>query len=313
MATKDIGSLRTRLSWEDEGASRSLEGFRRDLKGLRSEMNLARSGGQEYTKSLKGMREQSDILTRRLKTQEERVRELKRRYDESVRTKGEDANQTRDLAAQYNNATAEMNRTEKQLERLNAEIKRQESPWTKLGTQLDKTGEKMQKVGKSMTDFGKSYSMRVTAPIVAGGVAVFKASMDYESAFAGVRKTVDATEEEFQALSTGIREMTKVLPASATEIAAVGEAAGQLGIETENILGFTRTMIDLGEATNMTAETAATQFARFANIVGMSQKDFDRLGSVVVELGNNYTTKKLKLLTWLCAWLVPVRKSDNRS
>src|SRR5690625_2583176 len=140
-------------------------------------MNLARSGGREYTKSLKGMREQSDILTRLLKTQEERVRELKHRYDESVRTKGEDANQTRDLAAQYNNATAEMNRTENQLERLNAEIKRQESPWTKLGTQLDKTGEKMQKVGKSMTDFGKSYSLRVTELIVARGVAVIKASM----------------------------------------------------------------------------------------------------------------------------------------
>ena len=296
MATKDIGNLRTRLSWEDEGASRSLEGFRRDLKGLRSELNLVNSHGKKYTSSLKGMREQSDILTRRLQTQQERVRELKRRYDESVRVKGEDAKQTKDLAAQYNNATAEMNRTEQQLERLNAEIKRMESPWTQLGEHMTNTGEKMQEFGRMATDFGRSYSMRVTAPIVAGGVAVFKASMDYESAFAGVRKTVDATEEEFQALSQGIREMTKILPASAVEIASVGEAAGQLGIETENILSFTRTMIDLGEATNMTAETAATQFARFANIVGMSQKDFDRLGSVVVELGNNLATTEAEIV-----------------
>src|SRR5690606_31115820 len=136
-------------------------------------------------------------------------------------------------------------------------------------------------------DFGKNYTMKVTAPIVAGGTAAFKAAMDYESAFAGVRKTVDATEEELAQLSKGIREMAKELPASATEIAAVAEAAGQLGIETENILEFTRTMIDLGEATNLTAEQAATQFARFANIVGMSQKDFDRLGSTVVALGKN--------------------------
>jgi TP901 family phage tail tape measure protein len=297
MATKDIGSLRTRLSFEDEGNKQGLEGLRRDLKGLRSEMNLARSGGREYSNSLKGMREQSDILSRTLKTQQDRVRELKHRYDESVKAKGEDANQTRDLASQYNNAAAQMNRTEEQLKRLNDEIKRQESPWTKLGDSMANAGDKMQKFGKGMTDFGKSYSMRVTAPIVASGVAVFKASMDYESAFAGVRKTVDATEEEFQMLSDGIREMTKALPASAVEIASVGEAAGQLGIETENILSFTRTMIDLGEATNMTSETAATEFARFANIVGMSQKDFDRLGSVVVDLGNNLATTEAEIVS----------------
>ena len=240
MATKDIGNLRTRLSWEDDGANRSLEGFRRDLKGLRSEMNLARSKGREYTQSLKGMREQSDVLSRRLKTQQERVRELKKRYDESVKAKGEDANQTKELASQYNNATAEMNRTEAQLQRLNEEIRRQESPWTKIGERMTSTGKKMEEFGRSMTDFGKSYSIRVTAPIVAGATAVFKASMDYESAFAGVRKTVDATEEEFAQLSAGIREMTKVLPASATEIAGVAESAGQLGIQTENILGFTK-------------------------------------------------------------------------
>lgn len=297
MATKDIGNLRTRLSWEDEGANRSLEGFRRDLKGLRSEMNLAKSHGKDYTKSLKGMREQSDILSRRLKTQQERVKELKKRYDESVKAKGEDANQTKDLAAQYNNATAEMNRTEAQLKKLNDEIKRKESTWTQLGEKMTNTGKKMQEFGRGMTDFGKSYTMKVTTPIVAGGTAMFKAAMDYESAFAGVRKTVDATEEEFAALSTGIREMTKVLPASAVEIAGVAEAAGQLGIQNEHILSFTRTMIDLGEATNLSAEQAATEFARFANIVGMSQKDFDRLGSTVVDLGNNLATTESEIVS----------------
>lgn len=90
--------------------------------------------------------------------------------------------------------------------------------------------------------------------------------------------------------------MAKEIPASAIAIAEVAEAAGQLGIETDNILDFTRVMIDLGEATNLTAEEAVTSFARFANIVGMSQKDFDRLGSVVVELGNNLATTEAEIV-----------------
>lgn len=296
MASRDIGQLRTRLSWEDEGANKSLEGFRRDLKGLRSEMTLARSKGREYTQSMKGMREQSDILSRRLKTQQERVRELKRRYDESVKAKGEDAKQTKDLAAQYNNATADMNRTEEQLKRLNEEIRRQSSPWTKLGEGMTKTGEKMQEIGRGMTDFGKNYSMKVTAPIVAGGTAIFKASMDFESAFAGVRKTVDATEEEFAVLRQGIRDMAKELPASANEIANVAEVAGQLGIKQKDIMKFTRTMVDLGVATNMSSEEAATALARLANITQMPMENIDRLGATVVDLGNNLATTESEIV-----------------
>ncbi|RHW37325.1 phage tail tape measure protein [Neobacillus notoginsengisoli] len=171
---------------------------------------------------------------------------------------------------------------------------------TKLKEQEDvlaNTSKKLKETGDKMKDVGKDLSMKVTAPIVAMGGLAANSAIEFESAFAGVRKTVDATEEEFAQLSDGIRDMSKNLPASAGEIAAVAEAAGQLGIQKENILGFTRTMIDLGESTNMSADTAATEFARFANIVNMSQKDFDKLGSVVVDLGNNLATTEGEIVS----------------
>lgn len=151
-------------------------------------------------------------------------------------------------------------------------------------TQLDG----FQKANKETFDSFKKVGAVVTGAGVAIAVGLggaVKVAASFESAFAGVRKTVDASEAEFQALKQGIRDMTKVLPASAEEIAGVAEAAGQLGIKKKNILEFTRTMIDLGEATNLTAEEAATSFARFANITKMPQDAFDKLGSVVVDLG----------------------------
>jgi TP901 family phage tail tape measure protein len=107
---------------------------------------------------------------------------------------------------------------------------------------------------------------------------------------------VEATEAEFGVLQKGIRDMAMELPASATEIAGVAEAAGQLGIANENILGFTRTMIDLGEATNLTAQDAATQLARLANITQMPQSQFDRLGSSIVAVGNNFATTEAEIV-----------------
>ena len=131
--------------------------------------------------------------------------------------------------------------------------------------------------------------------LVGLGAAAIKAGVEYESAFAGVKKTVDATQEQLDALDKGIRDMARTMPTSAVEIAGVAEAAGQLGIQTDNILSFTKVMTQLGDATNLTADEAATTLARFANITGMSQKDFDRLGATIVDLGNNYATTEAEI------------------
>lgn len=175
------------------------------------------------------------------------------------------------------------------------DMSKYEENFKKAEKQMNDFSKKLESVGKNIEKAGEKLSKYVTAPIVAMGTLSTKAAIDFESAFAGVRKTVDATEEEFAALEKGIRDMSKEIPASATAIAGVAEAAGQLGIETENILEFTRVMIDLGEATNLSAEEAATTLARFANITQMSQKDFDRLGSTIVELGNNLATTEAEI------------------
>lgn len=197
---------------------------------------------------------------------------------------------------QYRAFQREVAKTEQELKKLETQLKGMEPAVKSLGERMQEAGKKMKKAGEDMTDAGKKLSVGVTAPLVGIGTLATKSAVDFESAFAGVRKTVDATEEEFAQLEQGIREMSKRMPAAATDIAAVAEAAGQLGIETPNILKFTETMIGLGEATNLTAEEGATQFARFANIVGMSQQDFDRLGSAVVALGNNFATTEAEIV-----------------
>lgn len=122
-----------------------------------------------------------------------------------------------------------------------------------------------------------------------------QASMDFESAITGVAKTTDLTDEELADMSDAIKVMSTEIPASTTEIAAVAEAAGQLGIQKDALLDFTRVMTMLGTATNMTAEDAATALARFANITGMSADNYDRLGAVIVDLGNNFATTESEI------------------
>ena len=154
----------------------------------------------------------------------------------------------------------------------------------------------VEKASQKMKDVGSTLTKNLTVPIVAIGTLSSKAAADFESSMAGVAKTTDFVGNEFDDMRDSILEMTRRIPASANEIAEVAEAAGQLGIEKQNILDFSEVMINLGVATNLGAEDAATSLARLANITGMSQTDFDKLGSTIVDLGNNLATTEAEIV-----------------
>ena len=135
----------------------------------------------------------------------------------------------------------------------------------------------------------------VAGTLSALGGAAIKQGIEFESAFAGIKKTVDATDEEFKKLESSILSMSERIPQSASDLAEIGEAAGQLGIKTENIDGFIETMANLGVATNMSSEEAANSLARLANITQMPRTEFNRLGSTIVALGNNLATTESEI------------------
>ena len=142
---------------------------------------------------------------------------------------------------------------EQNLKDVNNQLTLQSSGWGKLGKELEAAGEKLQAVGKKMEQAGKELSTKVTAPLVGLGALATKASIDLETAFTGVIKTVDATEQELRELKQGFETMAKTVPIATTELYGIGEAAGQLGIKKENILGFSDVMAKLGVTTNMSS------------------------------------------------------------
>jgi len=146
----------------------------------------------------------------------------------------------------------------------------------------------MEVAGKSAVMFGA---------VVAAGLAVSaKAAIDWESAWAGVMKTVDGSPAEMQALEDSLRGLATTLPATHEEIAGVAEAAGQLGVARGDIVEFTKVAVAMGVSTNLSSDDAATGLARLSNIMGTSTGDVDRLGSVLVGLGNAGASTEAEIL-----------------
>lgn len=220
----------------------------------------------------------------------------KQALEQMKNTEGFDANSqaARDLKVQIDLDTAALKELEAQA--------RQSS--SVLGTQMQVAGEKIKAVGdsiKSVGDriagIGQSLTTTVTMPIVGAFGASAKAAVDWETAFTGVKKTVDATDAEFEQLATNIKKMATETASSANDIAGVMEIAGQLGITgVDGLTTFTKTMVELGDTTNLSAEEAATSLARFLNITGESSESVDKVGSAIVDLGNNFATSESEIV-----------------
>lgn len=154
---------------------------------------------------------------------------------------------------------------------------------------MAKTGQSLKTVGGAIDDVTKPLQIAAVGT-VAMGIAAGKAAMDYETAFTGVRKTVDGTEEQLAALNKGLLNMSETTPVAARDLANFAAVGGQLGVGIENIEKFTKVIADMNVATNLTGEEGAATLAQFMNVMGENIDNVDRVGSSIVDLGNNSAT-----------------------
>lgn len=273
--TIEIGGDTTKLGKALEGVNTKTKSLQTELKGVNALLKLDPTN--------------TDLLTQKQKLLTDAVRNTKEKLDtlktaqQQVQEQFEKGEVTEE---QYRDLQREIVSTETKLKNLTKEL---ENFGSVGAQQIAAVGEKVQNVGGKIESAGKKVS-GVSAVAAGGLVAVAKEAVDFETAWTGVTKTVDGTPDQLEAIRQGLLDMSQETASSAEDIAAVAEAAGQLGIKTENILDFTKTMVMLGDTTNLSADEAASALAKFANITGMSADDYGKLGATIVDLGNNFAT-----------------------
>lgn len=301
---KTLGSFRIDLELDDTAFRKGVEGVKKQTRywaqEMKTSMRLADQYGTKEDKLAAKKEGLTNVIAAQNKELDELVKRYKGSYDEAT---GKAGKKTLDYAREVRKAEQNLSNYEIQLDYVSKELKeyqrQQELSKRKLvvfGDDMIKVGAKLEKTGEKMSKIGSSLTKAFTVPLTLGVGFAVKAAADYEDAFAGVRKTVEGTEKQFKRLSDEFRSISKEIPVSASELANLGEVAGQLGIETDNIDEFVRVIADLGVATNLAGEEGASQLAKFANVMNMSQKDFDRLGSALVDLGNHYATTEADIM-----------------
>ncbi len=293
---EDIFNLRTKISMDTVDFNSSVQEVTREMKKLKSETKLVDADLKLYGRTSEGLGEKLKTLSKlenghviQIKEARAEYEKYRKEYELNGNTLDNNSKKMDNAINKETQAKAALAKTRAEMGLLNTEILRNDSHLIKWGSSLTASGNKLNSFGKSMDGVANTW-LRVSGATLAATAGLVGAAVQWESSVASMAKTIDATPEQFAEMTQGIRDLALEIPTAAKDLAELASIAGQLGIDNENIVEFTRVVSMLGTTTNMTAEQAATDFAKLANITGMSETQFSNLGSVVVDLGNNFST-----------------------
>lgn len=304
---KQTTQAHNRLEMEQQQGIASMTEIRQKMSGFNDTLSLSRSNLSRAGESLRAYKGHLDTLNTNLSQQRTVLRELNNQYKIVAQTQGKNSAEARELSGAITQQKIRMNELE-------SEIDQTAQSYKKLATQqkqaqalsatgfgrgiqsVNKYNDSIKNVGMSMRSVGTGSLIYMTMPAVAAMGGAIKTSVDWEQALAGVAKTTDMIGKELEGMGNEITAMSNKMPFAATEIAGVAEAAGQLGVKKSEITDFTETMMNMSVATNLSADEAATEFARFSNAAGMPIEDVDRLGAAVVNLGNTTATTEKEIV-----------------
>lgn len=264
-----------RVGLDDRGFQEGVSKIQRSLKVVQSEFAAASSKLGDFTKSTEGLRLKSDSLNKQMELQKAKVAALRRAYEESVATKGEDAKATENLRIKLNYAVADMNKMENELADINEQIEIQSSSFTKLGNKLDGIGSKMKTVGDGFSNVGDTLTKTVTAPIMAAGAGLFKLASDFDEAGDSIRIGTGATGEALQGLEKDFKAVYKSVDTNISDASSViSDLNTRTALSGESLQNLSTQMLKLAKVTGEDINTLIPAATRMFGDAGLSADEF---------------------------------------
>ena len=208
--TVEIGGDTTKLGNALADVNKQSKSLQSELKGVNTLLKLDPT-------NVTLLKQKQDLLNQSIAQCREKLNTLKGTQAQ-VQEQFEKGEITEE---QYRSFQREIVATEQKLKSLEKEAR---SFGSVSAQQIAAVGGKMQELGKNITAVGQKFVI-VSATASAALVGISNSAIKFESAFAGVTKTVEGTDEQLEEVRQGILKLSKVTASSATDIAAVAEAA----------------------------------------------------------------------------------------
>ena len=277
---EEVGNLGVKLSLDSSDFNRPLASVERNIKALSGELSAIRSKGDEWSKSIEGLKTRQEVLGRTLSTQETKVKKLRDAYDRAAEKQGVNALATEKLAVQLNKAVAEYTRTETELKNVNNAIKSQTSLWNQLEQKLDRASNTLNNTSEKMKSAGQGLTVGLTVPILGASAAALKMADTFDSAQGRIQAQLGLTKEESEKLSGVAKSLWKD---------AYGENVTEVGNDLVTIKQYMEDLSDVelqgvAEGAYAIRDAFGSEIADTTRTASVLMKNFEIDGTTALDL-----------------------------
>ena len=298
MAKTDIGP-RVGIDGEKE-FRKALTSIGQQLRTLDTEMKAVTSAFDENDKSQENLAQQSDVLTRKLSLQEQRISEIQKALDYARQNYDENSDEVQRWQQVMNRATADLNKTRNQLSKLESEMDGAGDSTDDLADGLEDAGDAADsasgKFGSTQVALGNLIANGISAAVSAIGDLVSslwnmdEATEEYRKAQGRLNTAYEAagysakTAQQAYSAFYGILGDTDTATEASQLLAQLAENEEDVATWADIAAGVSGTFGDslpiegLIEASNETAKvgTVTGVLADALNWVGISEEEFNK-------------------------------------
>jgi len=172
-----------------------------------------------------------------------------------------------------------------------------------LGDASKKAGKDVGKIQQSINFLGRTNQniKNQTKDIAGQAVGVYalaqsfkgivNPAIQFETAFAGVKKVADGTPEEIEALRKGLLKLSTTMPNTAVELSEIAAAGASMGFAAKDLVNFSQIVAKASTAFDMSAEDSGEAFGKIASMLGYGMKDLEDYGDRVNYLADALSAK----------------------
>ncbi|TCN98718.1 TP901 family phage tail tape measure protein [Vibrio crassostreae] len=242
------------------------------LDSFNDEIHQGKVKTNELNAAYKAAGKRVTQLTDSQNKQREKLRRLGSALKESGINTGRMSDEQRKLEAQAEKATAAIAKQNRHLKEMKS-----------IQSRIDTRDAKLSEIG------GQATSLAMAAAPIA---ATVWSAVKNESSFADVKKVVDMTPEEADAMRNWSLRTSTEIPMSANDINAMLAAGGQSGIKDKaELKQFVLDSAQMGVAFDMEAGQAGETLAVFKAALGLDQNGAMGLAGLANHLSNNSNAK----------------------
>lgn len=199
------------------------------------------------------------------------------------------------IAAANARAESAQLRLNQQLERQRTAAQQAAAAQGQLSTSLGNTSRMTLALRSDMSELEALYRSWIKL-IGSAATSSVSAAISHEAAFAQVLRVTQETGEGAAQMRKEFEKLTTELPVGFEELSKIGQLAAQTGVANDQLVEFSRTVVQFSVTTGIASDQVTVLFARIAEMLDLPTNQMNNFASTILKLGTISAATEAEIL-----------------